>query len=93
MGFLSVLNARIGRFLFVCILVPTLLLSYLVALQYATKSLGQVSKLVTLTSRYLPQIKRYWDFVSQEPEAGGRAPMRATDADSPASEAPQAMLP
>jgi len=43
-----------------------MLLTYLVALQYATKSLGKVSKFVTLTSRYLPQIGRYWSFVTQD---------------------------
>ena len=44
----------------------------LVAVQYATMSLGQVSKFVTLTNRYLPRINRYWAFVTRRPAATER---------------------
>lgn len=71
-----------------------MLLTYLVALQYATKSLGKVSKFATLTSRYIPQIGRYWSFVTHDlPRSEAGEPARGPDREAGSAHAAPGVTP
>jgi len=45
-----------------------ILLTYLMALGYATRSLGRVSATVTAANRFMPQVRRYVLFMQRHPD-------------------------
>lgn len=46
----------------------TVLLTYLVALGYATKAMGRCSKCVTTANRFIPQVRQYFAFIDAHPD-------------------------
>ncbi|MGH0036037.1 MAG: hypothetical protein ACQGVK_13500 [Myxococcota bacterium] len=46
----------------------TVLLTYLVALGYATKAMGRCSKCVTTANRFIPQVRQYFSFIDAHPD-------------------------
>jgi len=46
----------------------TVLLTYLVALGYATKAMGRCSKCVTTANRFIPQVRQYFAFIDSHPD-------------------------